>query len=65
MKYTVTITKLAAAAVAAGAIAVAGAGTASAEGAAMQPIGQQGELVDGGVVKYFVCTVNPVPHGRA
>src|SRR6476661_4582434 len=24
-----------------------------------------GALVDGGVVKYFVCTVNPVPHGRA
>jgi hypothetical protein len=24
-----------------------------------------GALVDGGVVKYFVCTVNPVPHGQA
>ena len=23
-----------------------------------------GALVDGGVVKYFVCTVNPVPHGQ-
>lgn len=56
MKYTVTITKLAAAAVAAGAIAVAGAGIASAEGAAMQPIGQQGELVDGAVVQHW--TVN-------
>jgi hypothetical protein len=24
-----------------------------------------GALVDDGVVKYFVCTVNPVPHGQA
>lgn len=24
-----------------------------------------GALVDGGVVRYFVCTVNPLPHGRA
>ena len=24
-----------------------------------------GALVDEGVVKYFVCTVNPVPHGQA
>src|SRR5829696_3700284 len=24
-----------------------------------------GALVDDGVVKYFVCTVNPVPHARA
>lgn len=23
-----------------------------------------GALVDGGVVRYFVCTVNPVPHGQ-
>jgi len=24
-----------------------------------------GALVDDGVVRYFVCTVNPVPHGQA
>ncbi|BBY26106.1 MPT63 family protein [Mycolicibacterium sediminis] len=56
MKYTVTITRLAAAAVAAGAIAVSGAGIASAEDVATQPIGAQAKLVDGNVVQGWTVT---------
>lgn len=65
MKYTMTITKLAAAAVAAGAIGVAGAGIAAAEVAAegaaaaaptTQPIGSQGKLVEGNVVQGWTVT---------
>ncbi|MBJ7386895.1 MAG: MPT63 family protein [Mycolicibacterium sp.] len=51
-----TITRLAAAAVAAGSIAVAGAGFAFAEGAATQPIGSQGKLVDGNVIQGWTVT---------